>query len=452
MNNEYLIVDVRLDLIDDNPFQTRMQVPHEHIGNLASDIRANGLKQKPQGRPVNDDGQLIPFKPGCRIQLAFGHNRHKSYYLLNGMYEGEYETLPIEIVDYNDEQMAITAWSENETRKQLNPVERATAIQKMMETFQWTHQQVAEKIRMERSTVTNLLRLLKLPENLLANLAEGVITQRQAMALLPFFVDLTTDEQDGLLLSADFSEFMELARNGQIDSDTIRTRVGDAIAILHPAPAQFEFAPDESPSIPLQEGEQSGEAWLQKDIEGNDVPPVIVSEPGVEEADEGEEPEFQAIPENHPTLPIVEQTVTMTAPEQVVANQPVIAAPPAANGAAVQAHPNPSPSGNPPAGEGQKVAPKSWPESTYTVTLGFQAEDGHEHGRQVYISARRDEGSPAFLVMRQKAFNLPWQIEKMIMDLHPDTTDPEQDTSTPASETDAVQASSELETEQELEA
>jgi ParB family chromosome partitioning protein len=192
MKNQVLIESVRLDNIWPNPFQTRQTVDPDYVRELAADILANELQQFPAGRPVDENGNPVTFyKSGCDIQLVFGHNRLQAFYQLQADHP-EYAEMPVQIVFYDDEKMAITAWSENEKRKQLNPVERAAAVQHFMEAFKWTHAQVAEKIQLDRSTVTNLLRLLKLPENLLIALADGVVTQRQATALLPFY-ELTAD-------------------------------------------------------------------------------------------------------------------------------------------------------------------------------------------------------------------------------------------------------------------
>lgn len=403
------IVNIPLDQIWDNPYQTRHAVPNDHIGNLASDIRANGLLQNPAGRPVDDNGLLIPYREGCAIQLAYGHNRHKAFYLLSGMFTGEYDAMPIKIVDYTDEQMALAGWSENENHKPLNPVERATAIENMIRSFGWTHQVVGEKLRLDRATVTNLLRLLKLPDETLNKVEAGELSMRQAMGLVPFF-ELTQSEQDTLLADPDFADFLPLAHSGQINSDTIREKVTAAIAIVHPEPAQFDFMAETAASIQAEEvstlentsseGGSTAESqpvWLQKDIEGNDVTPVM--DPEMVSAQE--EPKEQVIPEGQPELP-AERTSVMT-PAAPVENVPVV-----------------SPSTPVPATEPAK--PVSWAESNYTITLGFMAEDGNEQGRAVVITARRGEGIPKFLPTREKALNwsMPWQVEQLKNQLHPE--------------------------------
>lgn len=402
MSEEKKIVYLKLDKIWPNPYQTRGTMDHDHIRALADDILANGLLQIPTARPAHKVGELLVDEMGNNdVELAFGHNRLNAYYLLQADHP-EFDRMPLIIKDMTDEEMALTAWSENEARKQLNPVERANAVKRFMETFQWTHQQIAEKLHVERSTITNMLRILRLPDLALKRLNDGDLTTRQAMALIPFF-ELTNAEQLKLLEYPEFAEFLSLAGQGQINSDVMREKIGDAIAIIHPAPPQFNFtAPAETPTPP--EPEQpvetpSDQAWLQKDIEGNDVSP-------------------------EPVPPVVEAPVLKAAPAPVIpANQPALPTAPVASQVASTGSANDMPAAAPvtemPAAP---AAPKTWAESQYTITLGFMPEDGNEMGRQIFISTRRNEGTPKFTPVREKAlnWNMPWQLDKLIKDLHPE--------------------------------
>jgi hypothetical protein len=288
----------------------------------------------------------------------------------------------------------------------LNPIERASAIQKFIDAFGWTHQQVGEKLRFDRSTVSNTLRLLSLPDTLQWALGDGYLSQRQATALIPFF-ELTTDEQEALLIKADFAEFIDLCRNGKINSDTIRERISDAIADIHPAPLQFAL-PEPAEAVNLnppnsQNKIEGGETldqmkdetvWLQEDIEGNDILPVPVQLAVESEPVKVPAPVISA---NQPALQVApDSQLTIPPSSSIPAAAPVVETPIA------------------------PTALKPWAESNYTVTLGFQAEDGSEFGRAVIISTKRDENPPIFNMMREKSLNLPWQIHKLIIDLHPE--------------------------------
>ena len=120
---------IDLKLIDDNPFQTRLLRDQAYIQTLADDIRVNTMLQTPIARFVDEDhnlviSHLIEDYSGVRIQLAFGHNRCEAYRLLSKT-NSDFAKFPVIIRNLKDEEMALLAWSENENRKQLDPVERA---------------------------------------------------------------------------------------------------------------------------------------------------------------------------------------------------------------------------------------------------------------------------------------------------------------------------------------
>jgi ParB/RepB/Spo0J family partition protein len=170
-------MQVPIDLIDDNPYQTRATYDPAAIDELAADIRQNGLLQPPVVRGVAGQN---------RFQLAFGHRRLRAWRQLHAAGDVVAE-MPCEVLKLSDEQMALFAWSENAKRKDLNPVEEARAIERMAKGFSWTQDTVGEKLGLNRSTVANKLRLLRLPAEVLDRLAAGELSERQAAALLPMY-------------------------------------------------------------------------------------------------------------------------------------------------------------------------------------------------------------------------------------------------------------------------
>lgn len=161
--------------IENNPWQTRQREPDaEYIKDLAADIKKNGLLQVPMGRIVNTNG-------AAHVQLAFGHNRLRAYLHL------DLALMPVDVRTLSDEQMAAFAWSENEKRWDVTALERAYAIDKRIKDFGWTNRQCAEHLGIDHSTVSNILRLLKLPEDVQQYLLEGKLTERQAEAMLPIY-------------------------------------------------------------------------------------------------------------------------------------------------------------------------------------------------------------------------------------------------------------------------
>jgi ParB/RepB/Spo0J family partition protein len=198
------ILKVPLDKIFANPWQTRQGTPDpEYIKDLALNIAANGLLQNPAGRLILNDKPLDPSayggpaaaladEPESKVQLAFGHNRLAAFRWLfdlrnNSDVPGDFSRIPVEVGLLTDEQMADFAWSENEKRRDHTPLERALAIQKRIEHFGWTQQEIAEHLGISRSVIANSLRLLKLPEDILSHLQSGELIERQAHAILSLF-------------------------------------------------------------------------------------------------------------------------------------------------------------------------------------------------------------------------------------------------------------------------
>lgn len=199
-----MIINVPLDLINPNPWQTRAVVDSEAVQELAMDIAAHGLLQTPVGRLVKDGMRLdlvqtteitVQFnlakaleQAEVKVQLAFGHRRLEAFW--NNLRENrssseitDWTSMPVEIQVLGDQEMAAYAWSENEKRLQHTPLERALAIQKRIEDFGWTQAEAADFLGISRPAVSNSLRLLKLPEEVTAALGKGELSERQAIAL-----------------------------------------------------------------------------------------------------------------------------------------------------------------------------------------------------------------------------------------------------------------------------
>ncbi|RLC62434.1 MAG: hypothetical protein DRI48_09575, partial [Chloroflexi bacterium] len=206
---------IPLSQIDDNPFQTRQE--YDGVGDLAADIKRQGLLQPPVARRV--DG---------RVQLAFGHRRKRAFDLL-AQEDPAYQSMPVNIQELTDQDMALYAWSENSQRRDLNPVEEAEAIRRMMNAFGWTQKQVAERIGLSRSALANKLRLLRLPDEALKQLQQGRLSERQALALLPV-LELPEPAREQLQDTWYGGQIQAIIEKpDQYSSDRIRGIVGDAI-------------------------------------------------------------------------------------------------------------------------------------------------------------------------------------------------------------------------------
>lgn len=212
-----MIRNVMLEAIRPNPWNTRLGDPDANdINDLAMDIAKNGLLQTPVGRAVEGG-----------VQLAFGHHRLAAYRWLyelrdNSNIPGDYSEMPVDMRELSDEQMAQLAWSENEKRRDHTPIERARAIEKRIGDFGLTQQQVADALGISRSQVANSLRLLKLPDQAMIALADGMISERVAMALVSLY-----DLPESMRHKAKFSveNIWTLALRGEMTSDNVRKGV-----------------------------------------------------------------------------------------------------------------------------------------------------------------------------------------------------------------------------------
>src|SRR3989304_4223458 len=201
-----MIVNVPLDRIRDNPFQPRQTYPD--IQELAEKIKArkgvlpatHGLIHPPNARVVNARGTMLPwlgggfssYPPDCAAQLAEGHRRIRAFRLLAET-DPDYACMPVNVVDLDDRAMDDIAWDENLARKDLSPVEEARALQRSLERFGLTQAELADRRRLARSTVTNKLRLLQLPDAMLDAIHEGKLTERHGLAFLPVLDIPTAD-------------------------------------------------------------------------------------------------------------------------------------------------------------------------------------------------------------------------------------------------------------------
>ncbi len=200
-----MFVLVPLDRVQMNPWQPRQHHDEAHIAALAADIKQRadtkpdtlGLLQLPAGRIVGSDGRTPVTIEGWRginfsdaliaqdawVQLAFGHSRFRAFCLL-AKEDKRFARLPVERIAWDDEEMATSAWSENEARSALNPLEKAMALQRYMADFGWTPQDLGERLKLDHSTIANKLRLLKLAPDAQQLLATGALSERQAQALV----------------------------------------------------------------------------------------------------------------------------------------------------------------------------------------------------------------------------------------------------------------------------
>ena len=165
-NADVLLIPV--DMIEPNPFQPRMSFDQEALDELADSIRTLGLIQ-----PIT-----VRRKAEGRYQIISGERRFRACRLA-GM-----AMIPAYIRDTNDQGMLEMAIVENIQREDLDPIEVALSYQRLIEECSLTQEQMAARVGKKRASVTNYLRLLKLPAKIQHDLKVGLLSVGHAKVLL----------------------------------------------------------------------------------------------------------------------------------------------------------------------------------------------------------------------------------------------------------------------------
>lgn len=162
------VAEIDIDLIEMNPFQPRTDFDEKALQELSESIKTQGVIQPVTVRKMGYD----------KYQLISGERRLRASKMA-GM-----KKIPVFIRVANDEQMLEMALIENIHREGLNAIEVALSYQRLLEECQLTQEQLSEKVGKDRSTVTNFLRLLKLPPEIQVALRDGFISMGHARALI----------------------------------------------------------------------------------------------------------------------------------------------------------------------------------------------------------------------------------------------------------------------------
>ena len=162
------ILRIPVDMIEPNPFQPRMSFDQEALEELADSIRTLGLIQ-----PIT-----VRAKSDGRYQIISGERRFRACQLA-GM-----DMVPAYIRDANDQGMLEMAIVETLQREDLDPIEVAMSYQRLIEECSLTQEQMAVRVGKKRASVTNYLRLLKLPAKIQHDLKVGLLSVGHAKVLL----------------------------------------------------------------------------------------------------------------------------------------------------------------------------------------------------------------------------------------------------------------------------
>ena len=158
---------VDITKIEANPFQPRKSFNEDSLKELAQSLQTQGLLHPIAVRQVGERYQIIAGERRVRAAMSLG-----------------WSEISVQILDKDDQQMAELALTENVQRIDLNAIEKAASFASYLETFGGTQENLAARLGIDRSTVTNMLRLLKLPKQLQDAVCQEHITAGHVRALL----------------------------------------------------------------------------------------------------------------------------------------------------------------------------------------------------------------------------------------------------------------------------
>ena len=158
---------IPIDAIDPNPFQPRTSFPEEELRELIDSVRQKGVIQPVLVRPAADRYQLVAGERRWRAARAAG-----------------LESVPAIVRELDDREALELALTENLLRNDLGPIETARAYQTLQDQFNATHEEIAQRLGLNRATIANTLRLLRLPGKIQFLIESRALTPGHARALL----------------------------------------------------------------------------------------------------------------------------------------------------------------------------------------------------------------------------------------------------------------------------
>ena len=164
--------------IQKNPYQPRKEFDREKLDELAQSIKENGVIQ-----PI-----IVRQSPVIGYEILAGERRYRAS-LLAGL-----TSIPAVVKQLSDQEMMIQSIIENLQRENLNPIEEARAYEALVDKG-FTHAEIADKMGKSRPYISNSIRLLSLPEQILSEVENGKLSQAHARSL----VGLTKEQQDYFL-------------------------------------------------------------------------------------------------------------------------------------------------------------------------------------------------------------------------------------------------------------
>jgi len=181
------LAQLAVEFIQRGKYQPRRDMHSEALEELAESIRAQGVLQPIVVRPIQNELDSDNELASVKYEIIAGERRWRASQLAG------LDTIPAVIRDVSDEAAIAMALIENIQREDLNPIEEAMALKRLQDEFELTHQEVATAVGKSRTTITNLLRLIALSEDVKKLLEHGDLEMGHARALLTLEV---TDQRN----------------------------------------------------------------------------------------------------------------------------------------------------------------------------------------------------------------------------------------------------------------
>jgi ParB family transcriptional regulator, chromosome partitioning protein len=233
------LVDVEVDHIEPNPNQPRKVFSSAALDELTASIRVSGVIQP-----------IIVRRQGSGFQLVAGERRWRAAQLAG------LAAIPAVVRDNEDAESLELALIENVAREDLNPVEEARACAALVEDLGLTHKELAKRIGRSRSALTNLLRVLELPEEVLQLLERGALSEGHGRALL---------------MAEDHAARRSLARAAVAEGWSVRrtedrARASNPASAANGAPLRYRITAHPEQQLAAQHAEESLSQALGADV------------------------------------------------------------------------------------------------------------------------------------------------------------------------------------------
>ncbi|USO02022.1 MAG: ParB/RepB/Spo0J family partition protein [Alphaproteobacteria bacterium] len=205
--NDDIVTNVDIDLVTPDPNQPRKQFNIDSVTQLAESIQKHGLLQ-----PI-----IVNKLPNGHYRIIAGERRYRACKALG------LATITAKIVDYDDEKTMQVSLIENIQRENLNPIDIALGLSTLLQQFNKTQEELAQEISKSRSYVTNVLRLLNLPESVKDTIRKGKISLGHAKVLS----SVTNPEEfvaeivEKKLSVRDVEKKVSMAKSKVVDNDIV---------------------------------------------------------------------------------------------------------------------------------------------------------------------------------------------------------------------------------------